>query len=111
LDDSTNLSRMLRQQQYLNALSKNVQVCLEGDDTFLVNVVSETSKYMESDCTVEQLSSILDKATTYQSNGIVIIEGEAVQGEQYMEFYADEASLKNFVIQIFYESYTKEKTS
>ncbi|MDD3228835.1 MAG: LCP family protein [Oscillospiraceae bacterium] len=42
LDDSTNLSRMLRQQQYLNALSKNVQVCLEGDDTFLVNVVSET---------------------------------------------------------------------
>lgn len=111
LEDSTNASRMLRQQQYLGALRQNVQERIEKDDTFILNVLSETATYIESDCTAEQLSGMFNKATTYQSSGIATIDGEAIQGEQYMEFYADDAALKEFVISNFYEAYTEEMSS
>lgn len=111
LEDSTNMSRMLRQQQYLGALRLNVQECMDEDDTFILNVVSETSKYIESDCTAEQLASMFDNASSYQNNGIATIDGEAIQGEQYMEFYVDDTALKEFVISNFYEAYTEEMSS
>ncbi len=111
LEDSTNTSRMLRQQQYLGALRQNVQECMEKDDTFVLNMVSETSKYIESDCTADQLTSIFDRVSFYQNSGIATIDGEVIQGEQYMEFYADDTALKEYVIRNFYEAYTEEMSS
>ena len=111
LDDSTNLRRMERQRQYLNALRLNVQTCMEQDDTFAIHAILELSAYMVSDCTVEQLSKLWEEAEAYQGLGIVALEGESVRGEEYMEFYVDEDRLKSLMINSFYEPYEEERPS
>ena len=111
LDDSTNLSRMVRQQQYLNALSVKIQDCVERDEDFMFSAATQISPYMESDYTIEQLSSLFEATETYQKLGIDTIEGEAVQGEKYIEYYADENDLRSFVIDHFYEPYVETEPS
>lgn len=111
LDDSTNLSRMVRQQQYLNALSVKIQDCVERDEDFMFSAATQISPYMESDYTIEQLSSLFETTETYQKLGIDTIEGEAVQGEKYIEYYADENDLRSFVIDHFYEPYAETEPS
>ena len=111
LDDSTNLSRMVRQQQYLNALSVKIQDCVERDEDFMFSAATQISPYMESDYTIEQLSSLFETTETYQKLGIDTIEGKAVQGEKYIEYYADENDLRSFVIDHFYEPYAETEPS
>ncbi|MGI6498352.1 MAG: LCP family protein [Oscillospiraceae bacterium] len=107
LDDSTNLGRMERQRQYLDALRGRLRASTEGDDSFLLHAVSSLSRYMESDCTVEQLSRLFQETQTYQHGEIVSLEGRSVQGKEFMEFYADEDALRLRVIHCFYEPYTQ----
>ncbi len=111
LEDSTNLSRMERQRQYLNALQLNVLACIKRDNTFVLNLITKISKYMVSDCTIDQMSKLFNETEAYQSSGIITPEGKAVQGEKYIEFYVDEEALKSLVISSFYEPYTEESPS
>lgn len=108
LEDSTNLSRMERQRQYLNALQLNVLACIKRDNTFVLNLITKVSKYMVTDCTIDQMSKLFNETEAYQSSGIIAPEGKAVKGEKYMEFYVDEEALKSLVITSFYEPYSEE---
>jgi len=58
--------------------------------------------YYRSSCTAEQL---LDFARSLSANPTVPtyeIEGKAVQGDIYMEFYANEKVLQQLVLELFY---------
>ena len=57
---------------------------------------------MVSDCTVDELSEYAEMFSDCELTGIVTPEGEAVQGETYIEFYPDEDALKQLVIDTFY---------
>ena len=102
LEDSSNSERMERQKIFLNAWRD--QFCeLAGDDAgFALELIMKVSQYMVSDMDAGQLSDVANELIDYTSNGIYTIEGESVQGEEFMEFYADDASIQSVVAELFY---------
>lgn len=103
LEDSSNLHRMERQRQYLSALQEQLSVCADRDAGFILEALLAVNEYLVSDCTVEQLSDLSDKINGYDVDEYLTLEGEAVQGEEYMEFYVDEQALQSLVMNVFYE--------
>ena len=103
LADSSNSSRMKRQQQYLESLYNQFLLCVEDDEEFIVDASLKMSDHILSDRSVTQLQDLAEKFTTYEFLGIDTIEGESVLGEKYIEFYPDENSVMDFVIKLFYE--------
>ncbi len=102
LEDSSNLHRMERQRQYLTGLSDALTAKMEADDGFLLEALDAISAYMVSDCTVTQLSQTYDCWESYEDGGIYTVEGTAKVGEEFMEFYPDEAALRRLVAELFY---------
>lgn len=102
LQDSTNIHRMERQRQYLQALFEQCAAKVRSDDLFLVDAMVAIGDAMVTDCTDTKLQDFFEKLSDYQIASIQTIQGESVLGEQFMEFYADEAALKKQVIDLFF---------
>ncbi len=101
LEEPTNIARMDRQKQYLEALITRIGE-VEGEN-LITDSYDELSPYIETDCSVNKLSSYFEKFQTYEYKGIVSPEGEAVLGSEFMEFYAEKDSLKDILGNILYE--------
>jgi hypothetical protein len=50
---------------------------------------------------VNQMQSLMDKIVAYGDVTIRSIEGESIVGDEFMEFYPDEQSLKKEVVELF----------
>lgn len=102
LEDSSNLNRMKRQQQYLTSMAKQVE---KLDDDFSVSTqqVATIAKYIISDCSIDTLSRMAEQFVDYPLQEMQDIQGEAVQGEEFIEFYPDEEKLAEQVLELFYE--------
>ena len=107
LDDSTNSNRMIRQRQYLSALYQQTMKCVETESQFIVNASVKMADYMVSDCTANQLQALFEKISAYEFDGIQAIEGTAIEGEKFMEFYPDVDSMKKIVVELFYQEKRK----
>ena len=103
MEDSSNLARMKRQQTYLYALYGALQSKAGTDSEFLLETIVKISEHMVSDCTVEQLNDIAELTKNSEFLGIENTPGEAMKGERFMEFYADDNALSELVIELFYE--------
>lgn len=102
LEDSSNLQRMERQRQYLSELRKCISEKSMSDDTFFMEMLEAVSAYLTSDCTANQLSLLYDRLSVYKDGGFHSMEGEAIVGEEFMEFYPDQEALKRMVVKLFY---------
>ena len=107
LYDSTNLNRMKRQQQYLEALYEKAINLAENDEEFAVEALLKMADYIVSDRSISQLQDLADKFIEYEFIGIKTLKGKSEVGEKHMEFYADEASVKEVVFDLFYNEKTK----
>lgn len=103
VDDGTNLSRMERQRTYLTALYEAVKECSETDEDFYADTMMEIADYLVSDLTVHQMSQLGEIIEVYGVSEILTLKGEAVKGEEYMEFYVDESALQQTMMELFYE--------
>lgn len=103
LEDSSNLSRMERQRAYLEVFSQKLLEKIHSDEGFTSRSLLELSSDFQSDLTVNQLSSLAEEMKDYQLNPFTTIAGEAVLGEEFMEFYADPDSLDQVVSRLFCE--------
>lgn len=103
LEDSSNLHRMERQRQYMSSFLEQFQAAMLEDPGFLADSVLSIADCLVSDYTVEQISGLAEDIQEYQFNGVCTLEGDAVQGEEYMEFYVDEKALQSLVIGLFYQ--------
>ena len=101
LEDSTNSTRMARQQQYIQALYGKVTASAEADEGFLIKLVDKVDDYVVYDSSDLRMQKFAEKFGTYEFLGITNIEGEAKTGE-FMEFYPDEDALWKLVIEQFY---------
>ncbi|MBR2294317.1 MAG: LCP family protein [Clostridiales bacterium] len=102
LEDSSNSERMERQRIFLEAWQGQVRQMASNDAGFALELILQVSQYMVSDMDAGQLSDVANELLDYTSNGIYTIEGESVQGEEFMEFYADDASIQTVVAELFY---------
>ena len=103
LDDSTNVHRMERQQQYLRALYQKTIHCINEDESFIVKASLKMSDYIITDRSVTQLQAQAKKLAEYEFTDILSIQGESKVGEKFMEFYPNDDSIMEIVIELFYE--------
>ncbi len=101
LEDSTNMHRMERQRQYLKALEAKTRQCMENNDTFLAEAVLKLTENMVTDRSVNQLQSLADSISAYESVDILTLDGHYEQGPEFMEYYVDETAVKELVIALF----------
>ncbi len=100
--DQTNNSRMARQRQYLKALYEQFCEKASKDESFSADAALKITDYIVSDCSVNKLEGYLNKIPSYEFLGITDIEGETKMGGEFVEFYPDEQSIKQAVIDTFY---------
>lgn len=104
--DETNLSRMARQEQYLNALYAKL-TGLSTDTA--VNLFQSVDDYMVTNMGNQWLK-LMDRLEEYTKLEPVTIEGENYLDEQGATAYQlNEDSLKQVMIQLFYEPTSKIK--
>ncbi len=103
LEDSSNSTRMERQQQYINALYEKYIECFENDEEFIINASLAMSDYIISDCSVTRLQDLAKKFSEYEFVGINDIEGSFRVEEKFMEFYPNRDSIEKTVVENFYE--------
>lgn len=103
LEDATNVARMKRQEQYLNALTKKLDECADNDSDFLLRAVEEVGPYIVYDSTEYRMKEIADKFKEYDFLGITEIEGANNVVDGYMEFTPNEDALLKIVVDNFYK--------
>ena len=101
--DQTNIRRMERQRQYMLELWKDVSAAGAQDPDFLAKLVLNLGDKLQTDCSSTQMQALFDSVSALDVNEIKTIDGESVKGEEFMEFYADDASLQQTVIDLFYD--------
>lgn len=97
LENDTNLARMGRQRQYMNSFQVQARKAFNSDSQFAMKLVGKMSEYLQSDMTAQQLQDLVAKLDNAVVSPIRAPEGKLIQGEQYYEFYPDEASLWDMV--------------
>ena len=101
--DESNINRMQRQQQYMQALYEKVLKKSETDKEFISKAGLKLAEYMVSDCTVAQLERIAGFVAKYDVGEIQTIKGESKVGQEFMEFHPDEEALQKQIVELFYE--------
>ncbi len=98
------LKRMERQQQFLTAFFNKVLAKTKEDITFPVDVYKSSSKYMLTDINVAEIS-FLASCVVSGEGGMEFksFDGEMKLGEKHAEFYADEQSVYDVIIDVFYK--------
>ena len=98
----TNLNRMARQNAYLQGLYRRLQDTAQ-DEGFLTQLLLELSPYLDTDCTATQLNDLYQTVVQDKLAVLDAPAGEAVVGDEFMEFHVDEDALQQTVIELFYE--------
>lgn len=101
--DQTNINRMGRQRQYMNALYGKVLDKVTTDENFVKNLTLKLGSDFMTDCSLSQLDKLAQTMAKCTMEPFVTIEGEAKVGKQFMEFYADPASVQAAIDHLFYE--------
>lgn len=102
--DETNLSRMARQEQYLNALYKKLTKLSASEAMSTIQAVED---YLVTDMQ-DQWMKLMDRLEEYTALESLTIDGENYLDEQGATAYRlDEDSLKRVMVQLFYEPMSK----
>lgn len=108
LEDSSNLARMARQQQYITALLEKVASRAE-DEEFAITLADTIDEYVVYDASDQKMKSFAERFKEYEFLGIRELEGETITNGELVEFYPDEASVKEIVIDLLYTERTADK--
>lgn len=103
LNDATNLNRLNRQKVYLRSLYDTCKEKVDTDQDFVRNCLDSVTEYIIANTNVYGLSDIGNTLLEYELLEAVQLKGEARPGDTYMEFYADDTSLKELCINTFYK--------
>ena len=100
--DQLNVSRLERHKEYIGNFVSAFNEKVKGSDTFVLEVYEDVAPYVVSDCSINSMSSMLNRYADYTLGEVVTPEGENVYSGEYMEFYADEANLQKLILDMFY---------
>ncbi len=103
--EQTNLERSERQRQFLMELLPQFRADESLGETALLSVTD----YMLTDMPVAALETMTEKIVEADLAQILSPEGEAVKGDTYMEYYVDEAALRELVVKTFYQPVTEDQ--
>lgn len=102
--DGTNENRMKRQQQYLDSLRPILEEKAAADEGFVLDLYDALGDYMVTSLTGKDCSKLAKAMLSNEYLGEFQIEGTSAVGRlDYKEFTVDEDSLRDVVIDLFYE--------
>ncbi len=97
LENDTNLARMKRQRAYMDSFQACARAAINTDSEFTMKLLEKLSEFLQSDMTAQQLSDLVTQLDNADISPIRYADGELLLGEEYYEFYPDEASLWEIV--------------
>ncbi len=102
--EDNNLNRLDRQKQFMNAWLNTAKGKLRQDPQFAVRFLEALRPTMTTDLTDNRLSTIASDVGKYENGGFLNIDGEYKTESGYHYCYADEESLMETVIELFYQA-------
>ena len=105
--DGTNLNRMKRQMNYISTWAKQASNKMAQNTSFAATLTEQLGTSIVTDLSIQQISDLAQVFEEYALTGTYQLEGEAVLGEEYMEYYLDEDELQKTILQLFYEEEQK----
>lgn len=110
---NSNELRLQRQKQYLTTFAASAKKQALSDIRVAVNLFQLAQKYMVTDIDLSGFTYLATETSGYQFDmeNLHTLEGEAMQGNQFEEFYVDDDALQDLIIRLFYEPVTEENTS
>ena len=100
----TNEARMARQEQYVSNLLMQMDACMQNDQNFSGALFDALSSYLTTSMSRGRLINVAVMAKDYVRIEPMSISGEhKVGSDGFMQFYADDASLYQAVLALFYE--------
>ena len=102
--ESNNANRMERQMQFLRAWLETAKSKSAQDAQFAMGLLRRLEPQLTTNMTEKRLSGLAADAGKYENEGFLTIGGEyrTVDGFQY--FYADEESLMDTLLELFYQA-------
>lgn len=102
--DSNN-DRMARQRQYLLSFMSTVLQKTKEDISIPVTLFRSASDYMVTDIDVSEVTYLASRVlgTKFSEKDMYSVPGKVKMGDKYAEFYPDEETLYESILNIFYE--------
>lgn len=101
--DQTNMSRMIRQKQYMTSFVDKFVAEYENNNHIIIDAIEQVGDYMVTDMTAQELNNMAQYMSTYTLGDIVTPAGENVMGDKYIEHYINQDALLDMIIDVFYE--------
>lgn len=100
----SNMSRITRQKQYLNAFVTTALPIVKKDMTLPVRMYESITEYMTTDISIDKVTYLVDMAiqSTIDINKMIVIPGVYQQGELFDEYILDEDGLYDVILNHFY---------
>ncbi len=103
LDDSSNTSRMKRQEAFLKEFFEKVGAAGFGDEQ-LISMYEEIAPHTYNSAGEDGYEELFYKLSKYTLSKSLSLKGESEIGRGgYIEFYIDEEHLKEVMVDVFYE--------
>ncbi len=100
--DQLNLSRMERQEKYLQGFSEALQRKSENNSSLQLDIYEKVSDYIITNCSTSTLSKLTGRFSEYELSEVIIPQGEYVRGEEFMEYYVDQDALDDVILRLLY---------
>ncbi len=99
-----NTSRMRRHRAYFNAFAAKAEALMEENIEIAARLCQAAMPYMQTDMGSGTVVSLLEEASGYENAGIVTLEGrnEVEEKHNTMRHFADDASVRETVMELFY---------
>ena len=101
--------RLARQKQYLTAFVAQAKAAVKDDAGVISQLYNDITPYMVTNVTFDEIAYLAPEVVSYSlnANGIRMIPGETVMGEEFEEYYVDEEGLYDLIIDVFYKEVVK----
>lgn len=95
----SNIPRMKRQDQVLQALMKQLPKKAEKDSNMYIKLFKEADPYMTTNLKIDNIESLQEYKF---DDEIITVPGDMKEGEYHDEFYIDNEQLMSIIINLFY---------
>lgn len=99
VDDGTNQARMARQEAYLKGF---IKAASDLDDEQILEIYNQLMEHSVTSMGAADFVELAEISKSYKELDMLKFEGEHTVNNGHMEFYIDENSLQNVILQLYY---------
>ena len=102
LGDQKNITRMKRQEEYVNGFLTALSGKSDGNTNFLLTVYEQLAPYLVTDCSFNTFSALMERYQGFTLGDTMTPEGENIIVNSFYEFHLDEAKMDALILELFY---------